>query len=133
MNFTIKLETTKRDYKTSAVNHFLLSIDILLSVEQTVLGLITLVYFPFFQAERLHMSGFIQEGDMVRLNAIQRAQSIPESITPYCADTDQLDMAARYRVIISTCSTAGQLYSLGLRAGHITHVFVDEVCNFSSL
>jgi len=41
-----------------------------------------------------------------------------------------LDMAARYRVIISTCSTAGQLYSLGLRAGHITHVFVDEVCNF---
>ena len=75
------------------------------------------------------MSGFIQEGDMVRLNAIQRAQSIPESITPYCTDTDQLDMAARYRVIISTCSTAGQLYSLGLRAGHITHVFVDEVCN----
>jgi len=83
----------------------------------------------FFQAERLHMSGFIQEGDMIRLNAIQRAQSIPESITPYCTDTDQLDMAARYRVIISTCSTAGQLYSLGLRAGHITHVFVDEVSN----
>jgi len=72
------------------------------------------------------MSGFIQEGDMVRLNAIQRAQSIPESITPYCTDTDQLDMAARYRVIICTCSTAGQLYSLGLRAGHITHAFVDE-------
>ena len=64
---------------------------------------------------------------MVRLNAIQRAQDIPESITQYCADTDQLDMAAHYRIIISTCSTAGQLYSLGLRAGHITHVFVDEV------
>jgi len=77
------------------------------------------------------MSGFIQEGDMVRLNAIQRAQSIPESIIPYCTDTDQLDMAARYRVMICTCSTAGQLYSLGLRAGHITHVFVDEVCNLS--
>lgn len=77
-------------------------------------------------AERLHSSGFIQEGDMVRLNAIQRAQDIPESITQYCADTDQLDMAAHYRIIISTCSTAGQLYSLGLRAGHITHVFVDE-------
>ena len=74
------------------------------------------------------MSGFIQEGDLVRLNAIQRAQTIPESITPYCLDTDQLDVAARYRIIVSTCSTAGQLYSLGLRAGHITHVFVDEVC-----
>lgn len=74
------------------------------------------------------MSGFIQEGDMVRLNAIQRVQNIPESITPYCTDTDQLDTASRYRIIVSTCSTAGQLYSLGLKAGHITHVFVDEVC-----
>lgn len=74
------------------------------------------------------MSGFIREGDMVRLNAIQRAQDIPEAIAPYCMDTDQIDTAAYYRIIISTCSTAGQLYSLGLRAGHITHVFVDEVC-----
>ena len=65
---------------------------------------------------------------MVRLNAIQRSQDIPEAISQYCTDTDQLDTAAHYRIIISTCSTAGQLYSLGLRAGHITHVFVDEVC-----
>ncbi|XP_074610550.1 RNA helicase Mov10l1-like isoform X2 [Acropora palmata] len=77
-------------------------------------------------AERLHRSGFVLEGDMVRLNAIQRVQDIPESIARYCTDTDHLDTAAHYRIIISTCSTAGQLYSLGLRAGHITHVFVDE-------
>lgn len=63
---------------------------------------------------------------MVRLNAIQRAQDIPEAIEAYCTDTDQLDTVAHYRIIISTCSTAGQLYSLGLRAGHVTHVFVDE-------
>lgn len=66
---------------------------------------------------------------MVRLNAIQRAQDIPEAIEAYCTDTDQLDTVAHYRIIISTCSTAGQLYSLGLRAGHVTHVFVDEVCD----
>lgn len=77
-------------------------------------------------AERLHMSGYIHAGDMIRLNAAQRVQNIPESISPYCIDTDQLEMASRYRIIVSTCSTAGQLYSLGLRAGHITHVFVDE-------
>ena len=74
------------------------------------------------------MSGYIQAGDMVRLNAAQRVQNIPESISPYCIDTDQLEMASRYRIIVSTCSTAGQLYSLGLRPGHITHVFIDEVC-----
>ena len=65
---------------------------------------------------------------MIRLNAAQRVQSIPECISPYCTDTDQLVMASRYRIIVCTCSTAGQLYSLGLRAGHISHVFVDEVC-----
>ena len=79
-----------------------------------------------FQAVRLHTSGFIQEGDMVRLNAIQRAQDIPEPILPYCLDTNSLTLAARYRIIICTCSTSGQLFSLGLRAGHFTHVFVDE-------
>jgi putative helicase MOV10L1 len=74
----------------------------------------------------LHRSGFIQEGDMVRLNAAQRGPEIPDAITPYCLNTDSLTLAAHYRIIISTCSTSGQLFSLGLRAGHFTHVFVDE-------
>ncbi|XP_028514258.1 RNA helicase Mov10l1-like [Exaiptasia diaphana] len=39
-------------------------------------------------ATRLHRSGFIQEGDMVRLNAFQRGQEIPESIASYCLNTD---------------------------------------------
>lgn len=81
---------------------------------------------PFIQATRLHGSGFVQEGDMVRLNAFQRGQEIPESIAPYCLDTDSLVLAAHYRIIVSTCSTSGQLFSLGLRAGHFTHVFIDE-------
>ena len=85
-------------------------------------------FYFVYKAERLHRSGFVLEGYMVRLNAIQRVQDIPESIARYCADTDHLHTAAHYRIIISTCSIAGQLYSLGLRAGHITHVFVDEVC-----
>jgi len=63
---------------------------------------------------------------MVRLNAFQRGQEIPESIASYCLDTDSLLKAAHYRIIVSTCSTSGQLFSLGLRAGHFTHVFIDE-------
>ena len=30
------------------------------------------------------------------------------------------------RIIVSTCVTAGILYSLGLPVGHFTHVFIDE-------
>lgn len=63
---------------------------------------------------------------MVRLNAFQRGQEIPDAIASYCLDTDSLMLAAHYRIIISTCTTSGQLFSLGLRAGHFTHVFIDE-------
>ncbi|KAI8503666.1 hypothetical protein Bbelb_186370 [Branchiostoma belcheri] len=77
-------------------------------------------------AERLHNSGQVKQADMVRLNAFQRVQEVPESIERYCMDGDQLEQVSRRRIIVATCSTAGLLYSLGLRAGHFTHVFVDE-------
>ncbi|KAI8503649.1 hypothetical protein Bbelb_186200 [Branchiostoma belcheri] len=77
-------------------------------------------------AERLHHSGQVKQADMVRLNAFQRVQEVPESIERYCMDGDQLEQVSRRRIIVATCSTAGLLYSLGLRAGHFTHVFVDE-------
>ena len=31
-----------------------------------------------------------------------------------------------FRIIVSTCVTAGVLYSLGLPVDHFTHVFIDE-------
>ncbi|XP_066284664.1 RNA helicase Mov10l1-like isoform X3 [Branchiostoma lanceolatum] len=77
-------------------------------------------------AERLHKSGKVKQADMVRLNAFQRVQEIPGSIERYCMDGDQLEQVSRRRIIVATCSTAGLLYSLGLRSGHFTHVFVDE-------
>ncbi|XP_078596430.1 RNA helicase Mov10l1-like [Branchiostoma floridae x Branchiostoma japonicum] len=77
-------------------------------------------------AERLHSSGKVKQADMVRLNAFQRVQEIPEPIERYCMDGDQLEQVSRRRIIVATCSTAGLLYSLGLRSGHFTHVFVDE-------
>ena len=64
---------------------------------------------------------------MVRLNAFQRTQDPPDIIQPYCMDTEDLQTASRYRMIVCTCNTAGQLYSLGLSSGYFTHVFVDEV------
>ncbi|XP_062522848.1 putative helicase MOV-10 isoform X2 [Corticium candelabrum] len=77
-------------------------------------------------AERLHLSGVIGQGDMARLNAYQRQKDPPDCILPYCHTPDDLDLVSRYRVVVSTCVTAGTLYCLGLNVGHFTHVFVDE-------
>ncbi|GFR61720.1 RNA helicase Mov10l1, partial [Elysia marginata] len=78
-------------------------------------------------AERLHLSGQVQQTDMVRLNAFQRScDSLPESILKYCRFSDDLEVISRYRIIVSTCSMAGSLCGLGLSAGHLTHAFVDE-------
>lgn len=77
-------------------------------------------------AERLHHSGGIADGDMIRLNAFQRQQNIPEDIENYSTSIERLDMAAHYRIVICTCTTAGQLHTLGLPPGHFTHVFIDE-------
>ena len=46
------------------------------------------------QVERLGASGQLPVGEMVRLNALQRADP-PSSITHYCMDTDSMDLAAR--------------------------------------
>ncbi|XP_053377782.1 RNA helicase Mov10l1-like [Mercenaria mercenaria] len=78
-------------------------------------------------AQRLHESGLVKTGDLVRLNAQQRSeQDIPDCIRPYCSLGDNIDLASKYRILVSTCVTAGTLYSLGIKAGHFTHVFIDE-------
>ncbi|KAL4226058.1 hypothetical protein ACF0H5_014046 [Mactra antiquata] len=78
-------------------------------------------------AERLHQSGLVSVADMVRLNAFQRSMEVvPESIVEYCTAGDNTDLASRYRIIISTCVSAGIIYTLGIKPGHFTHVFIDE-------
>ncbi len=87
----------------------------------------TKLCFTCVQTERLSEGhGRLTPGDMVRLNAIQRSASMPTSILPYCRDTNTADTAARARVVVATCSTAGFLHRLGLGVGHFSHVIVDE-------
>uniref|UniRef100_UPI00398F43D6 RNA helicase Mov10l1 isoform X2 n=1 Tax=Pristiophorus japonicus TaxID=55135 RepID=UPI00398F43D6 len=76
---------------------------------------------------RLHESNVLKQGDMVRVNATCRPEEyIPEIVQLYSKDGEDLWDASRFRIIISTCSTAGLFYQIGLRTGHFTHVFVDE-------
>uniref|UniRef100_A0A8B9WCU6 Mov10 like RISC complex RNA helicase 1 n=1 Tax=Bos mutus grunniens TaxID=30521 RepID=A0A8B9WCU6_BOSMU len=64
---------------------------------------------------------------MVRVNATCRfEETITEAIRPYCRDGEDVWKASRFRVLITTCSSAGLFYQIGLRVGHFTHVFVDE-------
>ncbi|XP_038054023.1 RNA helicase Mov10l1-like [Patiria miniata] len=77
--------------------------------------------------ERLHESGKVNPTDMVRLNAFYRSEeNIPDCIKPYSKDGENLTVISHQRIIICTCTTAGSLYQLGLKASHFTHVFVDE-------
>lgn len=78
-------------------------------------------------AERLHESGQVRTTDMVRLNAAQRNQEmISECLKPYCMFGNDLETASHYRIVVCTCVSAGVLYSLGIKAGHFTHVIIDE-------
>ncbi|XP_072829885.1 RNA helicase Mov10l1 isoform X2 [Vicugna pacos] len=76
---------------------------------------------------RLHKSQALRPGAMVRMNATCRfEETITEAIKPYCRDGEDVWRASRFRVVITTCSSAGLFYQIGLRVGHFTHVFVDE-------
>ncbi|KAM9229282.1 RNA helicase Mov10l1 [Dugong dugon] len=76
---------------------------------------------------RLHESQVLRPGAMVRVNATCRfEETIIDAVKPYCRDGEDIWKASRFRVIITTCSSAGLFYQIGVRVGHFTHVFVDE-------
>ncbi|XP_053575160.1 RNA helicase Mov10l1 [Bombina bombina] len=76
---------------------------------------------------RLHESQQLEPGSMVRVNASSRQEeTINDTIKQYCGAGEDIRKASRFRIIISTCSSAGMFYQIGLRVGHFTHVFVDE-------
>ena len=78
--------------------------------------------------ERLKDSGVVGLVDVIRFNAANRSlNSIPENILRFCCnDLDEVETISRYRIIVCTCTTAGNFYPLELQQGHFTHVFVDE-------
>nr|AEA08750.1 Moloney leukemia virus 10-like 1 [Mus musculus] len=76
---------------------------------------------------RLHESKVPKPAAMVRVNATCRfEETIIDAIKPYCRDGEDIWRASRFRIIITTCSSAGLFYQIGVRVGYFTHVFVDE-------
>ncbi|XP_060764793.1 RNA helicase Mov10l1 [Neoarius graeffei] len=76
---------------------------------------------------RLHDSGYLQAASLARVNATGRIEEcVPEVLRQYCHAGEDVRHAAFHRIVVSTCSSAGMFYQIGLRVGHFTHVFLDE-------
>uniref|UniRef100_A0A672F3V6 RNA helicase n=1 Tax=Salarias fasciatus TaxID=181472 RepID=A0A672F3V6_SALFA len=78
-------------------------------------------------AIRLHESGFLHAASLARINATCRhLESIPEVLRTYSNAGEDVHHAAFHRIVVSTCSSAGMLSTIGLQVGHFTHIFLDE-------
>ncbi|XP_058263651.1 RNA helicase Mov10l1 [Hemibagrus wyckioides] len=76
---------------------------------------------------RLHETGYLQAASLARVNATCRIEeSVPEVLRQYSHAGEDVRQAAFHRIVVSTCSSAGMFYQIGLRVGHFTHVFLDE-------
>ncbi|XP_035749610.1 RNA helicase Mov10l1 [Egretta garzetta] len=76
---------------------------------------------------RLHQSKLLKPGAMVRVNATFRSEEqIDDMVKPYCRVGDDIRKALWFRIIITTCSSAGMLYQTEIRLGHFTHMILDE-------
>jgi helicase MOV-10 len=75
--------------------------------------------------ERLATAG-LTVNELYRLNARSRViESIPEDVRPFSGSPKPTKLRT-YRVVLSTCSSAALLQTLKIRAGHFSHIIIDE-------
>ncbi|NXN99240.1 M10L1 helicase, partial [Rhinopomastus cyanomelas] len=76
---------------------------------------------------RLHQSKMLKPGAMVRINASFRSiEQVDDMVKPYCKDGEDIQKASWFRIVITTCVSAGMFYQAEIRLGHFTHVILDE-------
>ncbi|KAI9462824.1 P-loop containing nucleoside triphosphate hydrolase protein [Lactarius psammicola] len=75
--------------------------------------------------ERLAAAG-LTVGQLLRVNAHSRdMKSIPEPVRAFSVNPECADLLA-YRVVLSTCSSAGLLQTEDIPVGHFSHIVIDE-------
>ena len=77
--------------------------------------------------ERLAEAGLTVD-QLLRLNARSRdmkAESISEEVRAFSASPKR-EKLRTYRVVITTCSSAGRLFTQKIPAGHFSHIVIDE-------
>ncbi|KAI0263063.1 P-loop containing nucleoside triphosphate hydrolase protein [Gloeopeniophorella convolvens] len=74
--------------------------------------------------ERLSGAG-LGADELFRINAYsRRREDIPEDVQAFSVLKGK--KLGSYRVVLSTCSSAGLAETMGVRAGHFSHIFIDE-------
>jgi helicase MOV-10 len=75
--------------------------------------------------QRLAAAG-LNNAELFRLNAYSRyEEDIPEDVQSFSVSQKQTTLLA-YRVVLSTCSSAGTLQIQNVPAGHFSHIVIDE-------
>lgn len=74
--------------------------------------------------ERLDAAG-LDSDKLYRLNAYSREEDVPEDVQPFSIIPPR-DKLLAFRVILSTCSSAGMLQTLNVPVGHFSHIVIDE-------
>lgn len=75
--------------------------------------------------ERLVSAGLDSE-ELYRLNAYSREEdSIPEGVQRFSLIPKHSKLLA-FRVVLSTCSSAGMLQTWNVPVGHFSHIVIDE-------
>jgi helicase MOV-10 len=74
--------------------------------------------------ERLVAAG-LDSDKLYRLNAYSREEDVPEDVQSFSIIPGREKLLA-FRVILSTCSSAGMLQNMNVRVGHFSHIVIDE-------
>jgi helicase MOV-10 len=75
--------------------------------------------------KRLAVAG-LDATQLFRLNAYSRQEEdIPEDVYKFSGIPNRATLLA-YRVVLSTCSSAGLLQMLNVPVGHFSHIVIDE-------
>lgn len=78
-------------------------------------------------SQKLISSNVIGKSDMVRLVSFQRSENVPDGLKPYSSTcSEETQQWLNHRIIVSTCCNAGAIFQFKPRAGHFTHVLIDE-------
>ena len=74
--------------------------------------------------DRLSAAG-LDSDQLYRLNAYSREEDVPEDVQPFSIIPERKKLMA-FRVVLSTCSSAGMLQALNVPVGHFSHIVIDE-------
>ncbi|KAG8954847.1 hypothetical protein FRC04_010330 [Tulasnella sp. 424] len=82
-------------------------------------------------ADRLRVA--LNPTELLRLNAPSRYKDLPQALQAYSLRHDDGSFKVpsktamkKYRVIVATCASGSLPHGIGIKAGHFTHIFIDE-------